>query len=212
MAKGLIFDFDNTLAVNSQDSDIAIARIIENITGKTITLSDIGAFTSDYQLCAYFLKGDQLERAYDLILEENLKYIEHFSYPPGLFNVLSTLKKDYLLFIASGRDQASLRESISREGLADFFCDIIGDVPGQTPKPHPSMLLQLFEKHHLNSSDCIYIGDKDSDFLFADSAGCKFIASSWFVRKITIEPVKFCLKIEELPADIAQTFQNASAC
>lgn len=47
--------------------------------------------------------------------------------------------------------------------------------PSKYRKPNPGMILDLLKKYHLNPANCWMIGDRDTDIIAGNAAGCKSI-------------------------------------
>ena len=62
-------------------------------------------------------------------------------------------------------------EFLRNDGLDTLFCDGVTNKDGFPAKPAPDALNFLAEKHHLNKSECIMMGDRDIDLDAGKNAG-----------------------------------------
>jgi phosphoglycolate phosphatase len=91
-------------------------------------------------------------------------------------DVITTLAKDYALFIVSSCDSEVIREFLTKEKLADYFQEILGcDVDfSKIRKIH-----MLQEKYKFESNDALFITDTLGDIREAEKCQIKSIAVSW---------------------------------
>lgn len=59
-----------------------------------------------------------------------------------------------------------------QHGIADYFVDVIGGDTFAERKPNPIALNWLLEKHQLDASQMLMVGDSKNDILAAKNAGC----------------------------------------
>ena len=73
--------------------------------------------------------------------------------------------------------------AIERAGIKDLFSDGVTALNNFPPKPDPSALLYLIEKHHLPRQECAMVGDRYIDLDAAANAG---------IAGILFDPDGFC--------------------
>ena len=79
---------------------------------------------------------------------------------PGIPEALRALEGHH--YLVTHRNRAAL-DSLRAAGLLDLFDDFVTSEDGLPRKPEPDMLLHLIRKHHLNSAECVMIGDRPLD-------------------------------------------------
>lgn len=81
-------------------------------------------------------------------------------------------------FITLAQADALLRDCARKIGNANAyeFCphDDRKNTPCECRKPRPGMLLSLMRRFKLPPSDCVMVGDRESDYQAAIAAGCEF--------------------------------------
>ncbi|MFX1325904.1 MAG: HAD family hydrolase [Promethearchaeota archaeon] len=208
--KGIIFDFDFTLAdsskgvyecVNYALTKLNITLSMEKEINKTIghtleqtflMLSGIKDKTKMKKFKSYFI-----ERADEVMANLTNLY-------PRTPKVIKILKsKGFKLGIVSTKFRYRIINILARERLLNFFEVIIGGEDVQNLKPHPSGLLLAIEQLNLLPSEVIYVGDSVIDSETAFNAGTSFICVLTGVtpkKKFNGSQVKSFIKdLTELP-------------
>lgn len=181
--KGIIFDFDFTLADSSKGVyecvNYALIKLnirkstekeINNTIGNTleqtfVMLSGIRDKTKIKKFKSYFI-----ERADEVMTNLTNLY-------PNTPKVIKILKnKGFKLGIVSTKFRYRIKNILARERLLNFFEVIIGGEDVQNLKPHPSGLLLAIGELNLQPSEIIYVGDSVIDSETAFNAGTSFIA------------------------------------
>lgn len=98
-------------------------------------------------------------------------------YFPDVEEVLNALNKHYVLGIVSGRTKGGMYEP-AVDTLRKYFKVAIGFEDTEDHKPHPAPLLLAAERLHVLPTECVYIGDVETDMHAALSAGMQFILYS----------------------------------
>ncbi len=94
---------------------------------------------------------------------------------PHLMEILSSLRKMYLLAMATnrGRSVPALLSYFGLERSFDCIATIL-DVP--RPKPAPDLLLYCLDRTGVAPEEAVYVGDMENDLLASKAAGIPFIA------------------------------------
>jgi len=78
-----------------------------------------------------------------------------------------------LLAVLTNKPDIFVRPILQQHGIEQYFVDIIGaDTFEGHRKPDPHALLWLMEKHSLQPSELVMVGDSRNDILAAKAAGC----------------------------------------
>ena len=102
-------------------------------------------------------------------------FIRDMLIEPGLKALLSNLKADYGLAVATNRSN-TIEEVLSRNGLTRLFDIVISSLHVKHPKPHPEALFKILDFFGLPNTEAVYIGDSSVDYETADAAKVPFIA------------------------------------
>lgn len=181
--KGIIFDFDFTLAdsskgvvecVNYALKKLNFAEFSEREISKTIghtleqtfmILSGINDKAEIKKFKSYFI-----ERADEVMVDFTMLYSE----TPKVIKLLKN--NGFKLGIVSTKFRYRIETILAREELLDFFKVIIGGEDVQNLKPHPSGLLLAVKHLNLHISEVVYVGDSVIDSETAARAGTYFIS------------------------------------
>lgn len=128
----------------------------------------------------------------ELIQKVTLRYREYFADGctyhvgsfPGLKQTLEELKnRGNLIAVCSNKDQINATkvvEAIYGEGYFDRILGKSSLLPG---KPDPAMPLFIAKELQVSVSDCIYVGDTDTDMKCGKAAGMYTVGVLWGFRE-----------------------------
>ncbi len=181
--KGIIFDFDFTLADSSkgvigcinyavkklgftQFSDEKIKKTI-GLTLKQSFISLVGKEHLDkIEKFEYYF----IEKADEIMTD----FTELFMETSSIIRLLHS--EGIKLGIVSTKFRYRIIEILERENLLEFFEVIIGGEDVQERKPDPKGLLEAIKKLNLSISQIIYVGDSLTDAKTAFRAEVAFVA------------------------------------
>lgn len=112
--------------------------------------------------------------------ERLLSIIQKYEQPKGVvqFSSVNTrLLNTYNLFYIISNNLTSTVDMVIRElNLIDRCLEVVGIDLVQSPKPsdNPFKVLQN-KKPYLNSENCLYIGDSETDYFFTLNCNLKFL-------------------------------------
>lgn len=182
--KGIIFDFNGTMFLDSDLHEAAWLYLIQKYSAKTMTeediLKNIHGKTNDVIL-RHFLSADLSDEELQKLSDEKEAYYrqlvvdspEHNTFTPGLTNVLDELKaKNIPMTIASASPKVNMDFYFDYLNLDKWFDEskIVyhdGSFPG---KPAPDIFLIAAEKIKLAPKDCLVIEDSYSGLQAARNA------------------------------------------
>ena len=206
--KALIFDFDNTIAHNIDNTDSDLLKIIQKYNKEIVpdnALKIIKEATTDYQICKFFLSESDINSAYQEIIEVNIRKVENAYYSPDIIKIINILiQNNYQLFIFSGRDNRSLIYSLKKAHLHSHFKEIIGGDSLLAPKPNIEAISYIIDKYNFQTKDVLYIGDSDADCIIAEKTGCNFLAAKWYIDNMKQPSTNSCNNLTELLTRIDQ--------
>lgn len=195
MIKSIVFDFDNTIAKNVEPTDYLILNVVRKYNPHTCEnqlLKVIQDATTDYEICEKLIPSSDRESVYNLILQFNMEMVEKVLYAPGVIKLISGLSNHYQLHIISSRDSSSLFYSLKREGIKDYFTEIIGGDSGFKAKPESESLNYIINRYKLDLSEVVFAGDSMNDYYAAMHTGCYFIHTGWYEREIDNREIISC--------------------
>ncbi len=92
----------------------------------------------------------------------------------GLREVLSKLRRDYFVALATNRSRTT-EGVLSAFELGGYFDFCVGVLDVQRPKPDPEMLLKCLDHFSLDARQAVYVGDQPGDAVAAEAAGMAFV-------------------------------------
>ena|SRR5574338_8955 len=179
--KGIIFDVDGTLTFTNQLIFDSFNHITKKYLGKSF---------SDEEIIALFGPTE------DVILKELCKdeyenaRLDYFSYYKNnhdiaqLYDGIKELITDIynagiLLSIFTGKGRTSALITLDELGLTEYFDMIVSGDDVENHKPSPEGILMFLNKHNLNPSDVLMIGDAPSDIIAANKSGVEIASVVW---------------------------------
>ena len=179
--KGMIFDVDGTLTFTNQLIFDSFNHITKKYLGKSF---------SDEEIIALFGPTE------DVILKELCKdeyenaRLDYFSYYKNnhdiaqLYDGIKELITDIynagiLLSIFTGKGRTSALITLDELGLTEYFDMIVSGDDVENHKPSPEGILMFLNKHNLNPSDVLMIGDAPSDIIAANKSGVEIASVVW---------------------------------
>jgi len=181
--KGLIFDFDYTLADSSKGAvecinyalrELGFQKKPEKDICKTIGMSLRDTFVSltgseNADLADEFRKNF-IKRADEVMADLTVLFED----VPDTLEYLRS--KDMKMAIVSTKFRYRIEAILQRDNLLDMFDAIVGGEDVSKNKPDPEGLLEALKRIELPENQCIYIGDSLIDAETARSARIRFIA------------------------------------
>ena len=192
MYRGCIFDLDGTLL-----NTLAALTLTTNLTLKTLGLGPILEEQTKQFVGDGYVK--QLERALaycgdgSLIHLEEAKKIymelfkEHCMYElkpyDGIVDLLLWLKNQgYKLAVLSNKPHDRTVENVEGIFGAGYFDVVQGEVPGIPKKPSPEGVFAVLGRLGLKASECLYLGDTNTDMQTGENAGLDTVGVTWGFR------------------------------
>ncbi len=125
-----------------------------------------------------------LEHFYKSYMEEFSKYCMYEVKPfPGIRELLSALRERGIkTAVLSNKPDAQTREVVGSVFGEDSFDHIQGQMEGVRRKPAPDGALRIAESFSVKPSECMYLGDTNTDMLTGKSAGMYTVGVLWGFR------------------------------
>lgn len=105
------------------------------------------------------LKLEQLYYDYISASEVSLDVVNHVE------SVLDELKENYFLGLVTNDNRRITEATLTKTGLIKYF-DYVACADDFKPKPDPSALYDLKEKHGINLDEMVYVGDSSVDMIY----------------------------------------------
>ena len=96
---------------------------------------------------------------------------------PGFLELIELLKKEnFIIALASNRNEASVHLVLEKLGVNHYFHTVVGSAEGRKPKPSPDVYLHTAKLIGVKPSECVVLEDTDVGIFSAKEAGMKAIA------------------------------------
>lgn len=181
MLKGIIFDFDGTLA----DSEPAQAKARDNLTaryfGKPAVVTGNWVGVSLYKSYAKIWNTDDKELAKRLVcehFEEIIKLMKNgeISATPGALELMKYLKqKGIKIGVASGSMRYYVEEGLKCFNFMQYVDAFSGGDEVENSKPMPDVYELTLKRLGLGAKDVIACEDSSSGYSSATAAGIKCV-------------------------------------
>ena len=176
MIKGLIFDFDGTLANTLPVIYACYDYSTEKVLGKKADRAPfIETFGQPLYICLTSIFGEENGsricdeyRAYQEIHHDEL--IKPF---PGVKETLEELQQMGIpMAIVTSKSTATCLRGARCLGIADYFVAVIGSEQVTHPKPDPEPTKMALEKLGTKPEETLCVGDAPYDIISGKAAGC----------------------------------------
>jgi len=180
MIKAVIFDVDGIL-VDSREANIAFYQKLLPAAGYPPVGREavLACFHLPLRGAIQKLTGvsesAELERIFNIGNNFSLRDADLFEFPKELEEVLSKLRREYRLAIATSRTRLGMDHVFSARQIKQLFDVVVTFEDYDNPKPHPEPLQVALKQLELSSNEAVYVGDSFTDIEAAKSAGMKSI-------------------------------------
>lgn len=201
MIKGILFDKDGTLIEFEKTWHAIMTRFFEELSQRNIFSAD--DIEKMKQFCGYkkygFIKESKVQfmtsgalieawleltgkektpmmiSAVGEILDEAAVHKSvAIALLPHTHETLNYLSRKYYLGIATADSEVSMRHSLKKSGLLNFF-QYLGADNGQIQgKPNPEMAYIFCSEMGIRPDELLIVGDSINDYYFAQNAGAVF--------------------------------------
>lgn len=178
--KGIIFDFDGTLADSLPVCILAFQKALEKITGQLITEKEIKKhFGKSEEGIVAALAPEHYDKALSAYIEE---YRDNHHLCPDLFDgmidILDKLREEgYKLALITGKGKKTIDIALEYMNLEEYFEYVEHGHPEKSIKAES--MIKISKCWGISPSEIAYIGDQPTDIIDSKKAGVKAIAVSW---------------------------------
>ena len=180
--KGVFFDFDNT-TVDDYEFILECFRKSFLDLGKSVEYRDIEKLMGRDQrdlIAEIFSDNEDIKKASELFNKYYFKkFKNNIKLFPGIIEVLTILKKDYILALITGAPKDKVKIVSEYLGIDKFYSSVVTSDDVVEYKPNPEGLLSILDRLNLDKEDILYIGDADEDIELSDKVGVKFLKAGW---------------------------------
>lgn len=177
--KLVMFDFDGVLV-----DTLLVNHCIYQEVNSNLSLEEFKTFYHGNKFKAVRFDGSSRN--------EHPNRCERYDYhtrelriPELIRNVVKDLTSDYILSIVSSTHASSISRIINRDGVGEYFEDILGV---ETDKSKVKKINMLLHKYGIDPSDSIYITDTLGDIYEARESNVSSIGVLWgYHDKETLE-------------------------
>ena len=200
MNKIIVFDVDRTIVDSFTSELYSLQKAIEIVTGNKLSaesLSETATMTTTELYKMLNLSENKIKEL------EHVWEIEYQKYKITCFEgieevIIKLHKKGYILGIITSRtlEEYHSLDSILKN-IKDLFSSIVTSDKVVNPKPSRDSIDYLCNELKCNASDIIYIGDSNTDKIFAKNSKIKFIPVCWDNKELTNDQTA-CHRVEDL--------------
>lgn len=209
MKKLVIFDLDGTLLNTISDLGNACNHALEKSGFPPHPLSAYNYMVGNgVRKLMERAEPDADSATIDKLLAEfRAYYDEHcidLTRPyPGIPELLSTLvSHGVAVAVTSNKYQAAVTKIISHCFPEIPFVAALGEIPGRSKKPDPSIVFAALSEHPTPKRDVLYAGDSAVDMETARRARIESVGVSWGFRPVSELRAAYADHIATSPADI----------
>lgn len=181
--RGLLFDFDYTLADSSAGVAVCINHALtvmgfstaeKSRTDRTIGLS----LAATFQELTGLADDGQADRFTKLFLEKaDDVMVDMTVMLPGVSKAVSRLaERGYRMGIVSTKRHRPIESILHRDDMDRYFAVIVGGDDIHVPKPDPEGVRKTLASMGLTPESALYVGDSATDAMTARNAGMDFAA------------------------------------
>lgn len=193
MYKGCIFDLDGTLADTLEALAYCTNLALEAVGLKPNEIYMYKKFAGDgakvmiqRSLIAAGDKKLELFEKAEKIHRETYKKFGMYKVKPcdGIKELLEELKKHGVkIAVLTNKPHDRAVEAITALFGDDYFDIVLGQKDDYERKPSPEGALLIAEKWNLSPSECIYLGDTNTDMQTGKAAGMYTVGVTWGFRE-----------------------------
>ncbi len=189
MYKAIIFDLDGTLLDTSPDICKTVNEALAHFGCPPITLEQTIKFIGNgaKKLIERAVPPEFSRHTQEIYL----LYLKLFAACDNNLTSLYDGEKQFLERLSSGDIKTAIvtnkpddaTKNVCKKYLGDFRFDyIIGQKVGAPLKPDPSATLALMDSWGVMPSECVFVGDGETDVMTAKNAGTDCISVLWGYR------------------------------
>ncbi len=189
MYKCVIFDLDGTLLDTLEDLADSVNLMLEHFSCPPRSLEEIRRFVGNgmknlvKRSVPEGFDKNKLESAYEFFREVYRKNMQNKTQPyNGITECLENLEiLGIKTAVVSNKNDDAVK-NLCKEYFGEVITLAVGAREGIPPKPHPEMVDRVVSQLHFEKSDCIFVGDSETDIITSKNAELKSVGVLWGFR------------------------------
>lgn len=190
MIKAIVFDLDGTLMDTVPDIAAALNRALAACSLPTHDQKTVETFLGggirDAVNKATPPNTDEatIERVLDLYRDDYVAHCtEHTRLYDGVREMVNTFAgRGFQMAVLSNKTEATAQKIIAHFFPEVTFTAVFGRVPDRPLKPHRDAAAPVLAALGLSAGEVAYVGDSNTDILFAKAVGMLPVATPWGYR------------------------------
>lgn len=216
--KAVIFDLDGTLSDSLESIAFSANSALEALGFQPFELERYKQFVGDgvselMKRCLINAGDDELKyfdqmlAKYHEIFEKNCTY--HVEAYEGIKELLEELRKRNIrIAVLSNKPHKRTVEVVEKLFGKGYFHVIQGQAPEIKRKPNPEGALMIMRSLGISPSECLYVGDTDTDMQTGKAAGLFTVGVLWGFRDREELEKNHADAIIEKPGDLLHIMKN----
>lgn len=189
MYKAVIFDLDGTLLDTLEDLADSVNEMLRAFSCPERSLEEIRLFVGngmkklvERSVPENFDKSRQ-NSAYEFFRQSYKKNMRNKTCPyDGILDCLEELQKLGIKTAVTSNKNDDAVKGLCEEYFGNLVTLAVGAREGVPSKPDPTMVNNVIEELNVEKTDCIFVGDSDTDIITAKNAELKSIGVLWGFR------------------------------
>ena len=191
MIKIAIFDLDGTLVDSLTDLALCVNKGLKKAGLEERPVENYKHYVGNGR--DNLIKRTMGERCNDEVLFNivmdtfNSEYAVHCNDNTSAYDGCDTMLKNLSdkgikTAILSNKPDEFIDDILKKTYPQHSFVEAWGQKPEYKRKPDGEALIAILEKHGIDKSECVYVGDSDVDVFTAQNAGVKMLGVEWGFR------------------------------
>jgi phosphoglycolate phosphatase len=183
--KNILFDLDGTIIESKEGITNCIIETLTHFNYKPPSKNDldwcIGPPLHDcYRILTNTQDANHLEEIINYSRQiYSEKWIYECSIYPGMMEVITNLKKDKNVYIATSKPRVFAEKTMEHFGITNYFNKIFGSEFDGKLENKEELIAHILKDQNISASDSIMIGDRKFDILGARANNMQVIAVTW---------------------------------
>ena len=188
MIKAIIFDLDGTLLDTSKDIGYVLNQTLEEFGLPLIDIDEVKKMVGggSENLIRKAIKNApvEFEKIHAAFVA---KYAQNDNDLTSLYEKEDEVLKKFAdsgikLCLLTNKPHAATM-AVFEKFLSEFgFCEVLGQTEYYRVKPDPSSTFAILKKSGIECSECVFVGDGETDCLTAKNVGMRCISVLWGYR------------------------------
>ncbi len=191
----VLFDLDGTLVDSAPDLALAVDRMLDDMDYANVGEQRVRQWIGNgarklvqRALAHVCFSGDEAQVADSLLNDGHQRFIHHYNeccadssclYPNVVESLIALTERGIKLACVTNKPQQFTGKILQNLGIKSFFQVTVSGDSLAEKKPHPLPLQHAMQKLGVDNSDCLMVGDSQSDVSAARAAGLKVLCMTY---------------------------------